>query len=279
MRFKDGSVQRVPRKLLFALICASSLSACGNAKIEVVSGGSTPTPTPGLVQVIDHSVNFASATYSGGLLSVRTEATSASPVGSYVGGGTGNKSIAGLPMFDRLPLSSLTSISYEAKSIAGSGGIYLNLIVDLDCVANEDFSTASFTIANARSNRKILLVDLWTVTALDDGYSSYSVAATDSRWLAVGGSGGLPGTDPGQPLSTFVASYPNACILNGISADGGVGRAVGTGCQTGAGLATSAPGYCGKSASGVLFVLGGSTSLSLSEWAIRKITVNSTALQ
>ncbi|MBC7396961.1 MAG: hypothetical protein H7333_05910 [Bdellovibrionales bacterium] len=259
------------------LLCLSLvfLNACGQADAII----DAVTAKPSLTQLVDQSVNQASTAMSGAVFQLQTQ-TGANPVGAFVGGGAGNKAISSLPGYHKFPLSQLSTITFEAKRTTGSTLLYLNLIVDLDCTLDEDLSnTTAATIANIRANRKILSVDQFTVVALDDSYSSYTVNAIDSIWLAVGTAGGLPANNPGGTLITFLATYPNACIINGVADDGGMGREVGVGCQTGAGLATSAPAYCGKLVNGIVFAVGSSSTATQETWLIRKIKVNSTEYQ
>ena len=259
--------------IVMIIIFTIGLVACSQ-KMNVVAnrgGSNTPSEIDSLASVLDESINNAGVNLINQDLILTTIASPANPVGAFVGGGQGNKSLAGLADFDRFALAELNKISFEAKTLSSSGYMYLNLVVDLDCVLDES-DTA--TIADLRANRKILIASIFTQTAKDNDYREYSILKDDAHWLAVGGAGGLPSSEPGGTLGTFIASYPNACIVNVTSADGGLGRQVGVGCQTGAALATTAPGYCGKPTSGVLLILGDSVNLSAHEWSVRKITIN-----
>ncbi|MGE0763379.1 MAG: hypothetical protein AB7N80_08875 [Bdellovibrionales bacterium] len=256
------------------------LVACGGGGGTGAGGGNTPAETATLADVQDQSVNLASVEVIDGRILMTTVPTGANPIGQFLGAGIGNKAIASFDDHHRFPIAQLSRIIYEAKSITGSNPPYLNLMVDLDCVLDEDLTTGtSLLIADIRNRRKIILVETFAQTALDDGYVGYTINATDSNWLAVGGAGGLPGAAPGQPLSTFVASFPDACIINGAVDDPGLGRAVGPGCQTGAALSNLDPAYCGDPYNGIAFVLGDSTNLAANQWNIRKITVNNTDYQ
>lgn len=261
------------RNIALLILLAASLIQCAGSGPTAASGSNSPTATGSISDMVDHSVNNASVDLLGDELVLTTIATPQSPIGAFVGGGRGNKVLAGMPDYHRFALSQLESIAFESKNVSASGYMYLNLIVDLDCQLNE---SASATIADLRANRKVLVVNTFTETAKDSGYTSYAIAKGDAHWLQVGG-GALPANEPGAPLSAFLSSHPNACIVNSTSADGGLPREVGTGCQTGAALATTAPGYCGRAVSGILFILGDSTTLTQNNWKLRKVTVNNKA--
>jgi hypothetical protein len=223
----------------------------------------------------NQSVNNATATYSNGLISIAGLSNTTVPVGSFVGGGTGHKPILGVPGFHQLKLSNLKSISYESKLNSGVLPLYLNLQIDLDCNLNEDITTA--LISDIRLNRKIIVVNLFTATPVDSGYTEYKVQDSDSMWSIVGGPiGGLPAhtSGTGAALTTFLITYPNVCVIDGTVTDGGLKRnASNLTCVTGAGLPTSAPAYCGATHSGILVLAGGSTSIDLYQHDLRRVII------
>lgn len=255
--------------LTFAGLIACSENGLKAAKRNIADNA--PQEVGRLTDFVDQSINNAGVDVINMDLYLTTISSPANPIGAFVGGGQGNKAMAGLDSYDRYALSQLNSISFEAKSNSSSGSMYLNLLVDLDCVLNE---STTATIADIRANRKILIADTFIETPKDDGYVEYSITKNTPNWLAVGGAGGLPASGPGATLTTFIANYPNACIVNANTADGGLGREVGAGCQTAAPLATTAPGYCGKSTHGILFILGDSVNLNFHQWMVRKISIN-----
>ena len=73
------------------------------------------------------------------------------------------------------------------------------------------------------------------------------------------------------------ATYPNACIVDGISGDGGLWRnttiAPAT-CNTGAGLLATAPATCALPHAGALVAVGGSTNLTVQNWDMNLVRVN-----
>ena len=73
--------------------------------------------------VPDFSVNAARVDYgyADGSVVMRTGRAS-NEVGAFHGGGKGNKAILGAFGFDAVPFSSLSSLSYEWRRVAGSGG-------------------------------------------------------------------------------------------------------------------------------------------------------------
>ena len=75
--------------------------------------------------------------------------------------GQGNKAILQLTQFDKLKLSDLNYVDIEYKTIIADGGnvpylnFYLNLVVDLDCIFDEDFSV--LTLSQLRARRRIIV--------------------------------------------------------------------------------------------------------------------------
>lgn len=189
--------------LAFGLLGVALLSGCGSG--DSLNAPQNPQPSPpapyvpgtGYLEIDQPAINLMnqmqanSVTLSlvadGGttVLSITTPATAANAVGRYVGGGTGNKGIVQLDGFDGLKLSDLTGLELDAKLVTGSASsFYMNFLVDLDCVKNEDLST--MTIADIRTNRRILVWIPGAGVVQPDGYTRYSVTPTDSAWLIVG---------------------------------------------------------------------------------------------
>jgi len=93
------------------------LDGCGIA-VRAVTGPAAP---PALTDLIDASINSASAAMNGPARELVNEASAAHPVGAFVGGGTGNKAILEIPGFDRLPIGALRTITAEAVRTVGIG--------------------------------------------------------------------------------------------------------------------------------------------------------------
>ena len=105
----------------------------------------------------------------------------ASAVGSYYGGGTGNKVMFGLDNFDRTPIAQFESISFRSKvpaTSAANTNVYLNFIIDLNCSAlNPDYA--------------VIVINSPPVGAQAQ-WNNYSVSAQDQVFRSVAGKGGLP---------------------------------------------------------------------------------------
>jgi hypothetical protein len=170
-----------------------------------------------LLDLVDHSVNQASAAVDGFDLHLRTE-TAENEVGGFEGSGTGNKAIAGLPGQDGAPLDSLDHLALEMTSVVGSSSPYFNVIVDLDCTGTDIV---------------LVVADTTAITAVDlgDGWSRLEWQATDLAWRAVGGLDDvLPehlSLDAGA-LADVVTAYPTACLRDAATGDGGMPQGVTT---------------------------------------------------
>ena len=188
-----------------------------------------------------------------GVLQIDTLASPPNAVGAFVGGGTGNKAILQLNQFNALKLSDINYIDVEYKMIISGGGNvpYLNLVVDLDCIFDEDVNV--LTLTQLRARRRIIV---WhslfsgTTTATDNGFTLYSSTSAQNGFAIVGtpqlGMSANPTTY--QTLNQFdYATYPNACIVNGVNGDGGLPRnMLNPVCVTGAALPGTASADCGK---------------------------------
>ncbi len=198
----------------------------------------------------DHSVNGASAKPiqddASVVCAMRLETSpGARPPGAFNGSGTGSKSIAGVGLHDRKKLSTLSTITFDAKRATGKQMLYVNLVVDLACDG---------------VSRKILVVDpsdLGAPEPVADGYARYTVAASGAQWRVVGGiTEVLPphvGADPARNLDTFLETYPEACLANAATGDNGMP----------AGVVTS----------GILLVVGDSNTTTAEGWFVRRVTV------
>lgn len=215
-----------------------------------------------------------------GVMEITTAASPLNPVGSFVGGGRGNKAILQLSQFNTLKLSDLNYVAIEYKTvIAGGGNIpYLNFAVDLDCIFDEDLNTLNLT--QLRSRRRIIVWhSLFAATTSTDanGFTKYESTAAQNGFAIVGtpllGMSSNPSSY--QTLSQFdFTTYPNACIFNGVNGDGGLPRNTSNGaCNTGAALPGTASADCGKNMSGIFVNIGDSMNTSLYSVQIRNIWI------
>lgn len=206
----------------------------------------TDLPQPTLGDVLDHSVNSASAAYDGNILVMQTRSGGNLP-GGFNGSGTGNKCIAGVPVTDRSPLDTLTRVAFESKQVQGTASIYVNVIVDLACDG---------------SDVRIVVVEDFTETDLGSDWTRSVATSADGSWKAVGG------LDPilpshldagGAPLDDLIAAYPSACMVRTATGDGGMPNGIAT-----------AP---------FLLNLGDSRTLGANEVHVQKIEVGSWTLE
>lgn len=145
----------------------------------------------------------------------------ASAVGSYYGGGAGNKVMFGLDHFHRTPIAQFESVSFRSQVPATSTSnknVYLNFIVDLNCSAlNPDYA--------------IVVVDsLLTAPVLQaqNQWNSYTVSTADAVFKSVGGKGGLPSHLAANAATwdVLVNANPNACFVNADPFDNGMPKYV-----------------------------------------------------
>jgi hypothetical protein len=164
----------------------------------------------GLGDLVDLSVNQASATSDTDGLTLRTEAGT-NAAGGFNGTGTGNKAIAGVTGWDGRPLADLDHLALETTLVTGTRSTYFNVIVDLDC----DGARLSLVVADP------------TGLASTSGAAGdrYELDADEAVWRAVGGLDDLlPGhTDPDAGTLTSVAdAYPDACLRDAATGDNGM---------------------------------------------------------
>lgn len=217
-----------------------------------------------------------------GVLQIITNPSSPNPVGAFVGGGTGNKAILQLNQFHLLKLSDLTYVDIEYKiNFAGGANVpYLNFTIDLDCILDEDVNV--LTLAQIRSRRRIIVLHSLFSTQVGpdaDGFKVYSATQATAAWAIVGTPTLGMAQNPSSygTLSSFdFSSYPQACIINGVSGDGGLPRNLSNpACVTGAGLPGTASADCGKSMAGIFVNMGDSTNLVNYDIYIKRIRINS----
>jgi hypothetical protein len=164
-----------------------------------------------LSDLVDLSVNAASATADSDGLHLRTEAGT-NPVGGFNGAGTGNKAIAGIEGYDGLLLADLTGAAYETAAVTGDSAPYLNLVVDLDCTG---------------ADLRVVVADatLATATPTAGGALRYAFLAEAPQWKAVGGLDELLPShlaSTGGALTDVVAAWPAACLRDAATGDNGL---------------------------------------------------------
>jgi hypothetical protein len=162
--------------------------------------------------------------------------------------------------------------------VTGVPFFYMNFVVDLDCNLSEDLNTTD--IATLRANRRVII---WNPPAagspVSNGYTRYFGTSGSSQWNIVGAPGlGLPtNVQPSGPLPTGgLTGFPNACIVDAVSADGGLPRNTTIDpptYNTGAALAGTVASKCGASTAGALVLLGDSNNLLQREMNVRQVRI------
>jgi len=215
-----------------------------------------------------------------GVVEITTAASSLNPIGSFVGGGRGNKAILQLNQFNRLKLSELNYIGIEYKTIIASGGNvpYLNLVIDLDCVFDEDVN--ALTLNELRARRRIIVWhSLFAGSNSTDvnGFTKYESYSNQNGFAIVGAPQLGMSANPSnyQTLNQFdFTTYPDACIINGVNGDGGLPRNVSNPvCNTGASLAGTVTADCGKNMNGIFVNVGDSMNTSNYSVQIKNIWI------
>lgn len=215
-----------------------------------------------------------------GVLQITTTASPPNAVGSFVGGGIGNKAILQLNQFNNLKLSDINYVDVEYKiNFAGGGNTpYLNFVIDLDCIFDEDLNV--LTLAQLRLRRRVIVwhsLFAGNTTATDNGFNLYSSTNVQNGFAIVGAPQLGMSANPSsyQTLNQFdFTTYPNACIINGVNGDGGLPRNLSNPvCITGSGLPGTASADCGKSMAGIFLNMGDSSNTVNYDIYIRKITI------
>jgi hypothetical protein len=222
-----------------------------------------------------------------------TLGTGANAVGSYVGGGNGNKAILQLPGLDGMKLIDFKDMTLDLKGvsgypIAGYSYVYVNFLVDLNCDGSP--LPANPTLNDLRVKRRIVIYDPFVTfiqqnpTAISaTEFSKLNFSRATGGWRVSAGTNLGTGVVMGQgyqgneTLQGFdFATYPNACIVDAASGDGGMFRdaAADPVCATNGPLAASAPAACGKAHSGAVVVLGDSGTSKSNEWQLKKVRLN-----
>jgi hypothetical protein len=164
-------------------------------------------------------------------------------------------------------------VELDAKITGGTGNFYMNFLVDLDCVKNEDVNT--MTIADIRTSRRIIVWIPAGGALQPDGYTRYNVSPTDAQWLIVGSPALGMGQNPSGPATALgLTGFPNACIVDGVSADGGLPRNLNApACVTGAALPTTASASCGAAHKGALILLGDSNNTAAKTYSVKRVKI------
>jgi hypothetical protein len=234
-------------------------------------------------------LNKAHIASTAGVLSMTLDA-GANAIGAYVGGGLGNKAVLQLPGLAGVKVSDLKQIELELKGDAGGIGqglpyAYLNFTVDLHCDATP--LQAGATLAQVRARRRILIFDTYyhfmqSASAISTSeFKSIAITPATPGWRISGGTPvGTVAVNPqyngSETLEGFDHdAYPDACIVDGITGDGGMLRAAAAdaSCATPAALSPTDLAVCGAPYSGPILVLGDSSTTTASQWQFKRVKV------
>lgn len=233
-------------------------------------------------------LNKASLSASGDVLTMSLQ-SGTNPVGAFVGSGSGNKAVLQLPGLAGTKLADFKSMSMDVKGPTRVNTTnvytYVNFTVDLQCDGTP--LAANATLADVRAKRRIVIYDPYvkyvqqaTTPLSDSAFGTVSLDFATPGWRVSAGTsvGSGVAINPNyvghETLETFdFATYPNACIVDGVTGDGGMFRdaAADPACNTGSALASNAPASCGKPYSGVIIVLGDSGTSVPASWQVKNI--------
>lgn len=261
--------------------------------IEQVASGEPDVTLP-VTDVISASelaampqLNRASLSASGGELTMALQAGS-NDVGAFVGGGNGNKAFLHLPGLNGTKLRDFQSMTLDVKGPPRVEGknvyVYVNMLVDLQCDGSPLPPNA--TLAEVRAKRRLLIYDPYRKYVQDDllfndsTFTTMDIRLDSPGWRATAGSPLGDGVKVGsgytgnETLEGFdFDTYPNACIVDAASGDGGMfrNRAGDPACATSAALAAGAPAACARSHGGVTVILGDSNTTFAASWKVKNI--------
>ncbi len=181
-------------------------------------------------------LNSSSLSVTGDVMTMKTFVTDPSPIGAYVGGGVGNKAIFEIPGLAGTKVADLKSVALELQMVShevGNPGYYgnapyLNFLIDLDC---STAVPANATIAELRARRRHIVYNpdyqstgrvssaTFVTGEATNTTVAWAMSSAPTLGMKLNASNETLGT-----LSFDLTAYPNACIVDGASADGGVWR-------------------------------------------------------
>jgi hypothetical protein len=107
-----------------------------------------------------------------------------------------------------------------------------------------------------------------------------NTSASAADWRIVGtpllGFGANPSGTPAALSPSFsLAGYPNACIIDGVSADNGLLRNTNIpACVTNAALTPATDlAQCGAAHKGAMVLLGDSSTVNAREWRVKRVKI------
>jgi hypothetical protein len=241
-------------------------------------------------------LNQASLSVQAGAIGMRLQPV-ASPVGAFVGGGTGSKAVLQLPGLSGTRLKDFKSMSMAVEGnpfAAQTRNIYpyVNFLVDLQCDGTP--LAANATLADVRARRRMVIYDpfvqyVQTASAPLNGTSFTTVTfdfSTPGWRISSGAAVGTVAVNPNYVGNeTFEGfdfqTYPNACIVDAVSGDAGMFRdaSADPACNTTSALPATAPATCGKSHAGAMILVGDSATDVPANWLVKSIRIETQSVR
>jgi hypothetical protein len=239
-----------------------------------------------------HQLNNGALSVADSTLTMALTASGPQPVGAYVGGGDGNKAVLQLPGLAGVKMSDLKNIEIDLKGDAAgvttpSAPVpYLNFTVDLHCDSTP--LAADATLNEVRARRRIVIFDTFyhfvqaSPQLSSTDFTTISITPTTPSWRTSAGdpvgSMIVSGQESGGANETLdFSTYPDACIVDGATGDGGMPRdaTADSACNTANALDGSAPASCGAPYKGAILVLGDSSTKVASQWSVKRLSIES----
>lgn len=240
-------------------------------------------------------LNEASLAITSGTLSMTT-GTSTSPVGTYVGGGTGNKAVLQLPGLNGLKVKDFKGIEIEWQADPNYAStptikpyVSFDFVIDMQCGAPALGNSA--TLEDARVRYRTVTYDSYYQLMQPGGSLLDQVSGSEFRIFkllpSTGGWRSSTGIKLGlterQDENPFTGNTPfdinatelaNACFIDTTPGDGGMFRSADASCASAGGLPTTAPASCGGSYRGAYLFVGSSGNVLASTWQVKSLKYN-----
>lgn len=274
----------------------SQVASAGNTPVQIPKGDDlTPAEVASQPQL-----NSATVVVSGGSAMLKIMPKTDNAIGAFFGDGRGNKAILQIPGLAGMKLKDLEKIELDIKPHtpvgAGYWFLYVNILIDLNCSAPP--LPANATAAQVRERRRLLIFSPYYKFIQEQpgfftqgSFSKLTIRPDTGGWRITAGAVRDPVGQGDTGVEEFSHGgqfnltgfrhdlFPNACIIDGISADNGMYRDTSNAaCNTGTGLNGTHPANCGKAHSGLLLLLGDSVDNNdTAQWEVRKVKVNNRA--
>lgn len=280
----------------------------GQLVAQVASSGTAPVQIPKGDDLSPSEVasqpqlNSATVVVSGNSALLRIMPKTDNAIGAFFGDGRGNKAILQIPGLAGMKLRDLEKIELELKPHTPQGPgywfLYVNILIDMDCSAPP--LPANATAAEMRVRRRLLIFNPFYKFIQEQpgffsqtSFTTLTIRPDTGGWRITAGAVRDPTGQGDAGVEEFSHGgqfnltgfrhdlFPNACIVDGISADNGMYRNRDTGnpvCNTNTGLDGTHPASCGRAHSGLMLLVGDSADNNdTAQWEVRKVKVNNRA--